>query len=724
MFGQQHKIDSLNNVLQRTGQDTVRVNLLLNLARAMYGTGQYNDEVAFALEAKNLSQKLGYKKGEGESWTTLGHVAMRQGAYDSALSHLDHATALFTSIQNYRRLANVHLFKGQVNDYQAKYTVALDHYKTALTLIESYADDAIKFKILNSMGITYFNRGSYETALGYYMDALKVCEKFDNKLYYASVLNNIGVVNMSVLQYDAALEYFQKYLRTMRDLGHTQFIAVALLNVGEVYMKKRSYESAIQYLDSALVTYRQVDEKRGMALAHGNLGECYFLRKDFVRAERHFNQAIEIAEAIKSEEALLKGLLGAAELYIKMDQREKAARHLDRAHQIAKRTGSMLWLEKTYLFNAKLDSVRKNYEGAYGWFKAYSALNDSLFNERKSQQVLQMRELYESEKKDKEILLLSEAKKMEALKASSNQKLLIISAIFFIAIIMAILYWLTVKSRHSTVLEEQHTKITEAYKELKLLVDKVEEQNKSLAQKNEALEELHREKDGLIGVVAHDLRAPLNRISGLVHLLSFNPQLTRDDKELITIIEKVCTQGNGLIRDLLEINQYENSQVVEVSTIDLVAQAKKMSAHFGASLMQKNIRFAIDTPAEVSISSNASYLDRILDNLITNAIKFSPAGKEVQLRVVRKEESVDIIVADQGQGFHPDDLPHLFRKFKKLSARPTAGESSTGLGLSIVKTLVEKIGGTVRIDSEWGKGAAVTITLPLHFKFQPVMLAS
>lgn len=713
---QHDKLDSLSALLITMARDSSRVKVLLQLSREMYRSGRYDDEARYATEGLKLSKMLNYANGEGEALAILGHVAMRKGSYDSALQYLEKAKVLFTARKNFRSLANVHLFTGQVNDYLAKYNIALDQYKTALELIESYPDAVIEFKILNSTGITHFNKGSYETALEYYVRALKVSERFEDKLYYASVLNNIGVVYMSILQYDDALQYFLKYLQTMRAMGQTRFVAVAMLNAGEAFMKKQSYPNAIQYLDSALATYHLVNEKRGMSLSHSNLGDCYMVLNDYANAETHYNACIAIAESIRSEEALLRGLLGGTDLYLKKGEKEKAARYLERANEIAKNTGSMLWLEKAYLFNSKLDSARANYKGAYNWFKTYSALNDSLFNERKSQQVLQLRELYESEKKDKEILLLSEAKKIEELKASSNQKLLFVSIGFFVIIITATSYWLYVKSRHSAILREQNSKITNANNELKKLVDKVEEQNKALAQKNEALEDLHREKDGLIGVVAHDLRAPLNRISGLVQLLSAGRQLTHDDNEIIRVIEKVCNQGNGLIKDLLEINQYENSESVAMANVEITAHVEALLSHYDASLSKKDLKLFFEHEGTVTVATNVHYLDRILDNIVTNAIKFSPTGREIYVKIFQKDTAVQIVVEDQGQGFHPDDLPHLFRKFKKLSARPTGGESSTGLGLSIVKTLAEKVGGSVNIESEWGKGAAVTIALPCELK--------
>lgn len=710
---QQNKIDSLKTLIsQHNVKDTLLVNNMVQLSRHLYWSGNYDEALDYAQRARSLSRTLGFQKGEGIAWLASGHTQLRRGKYDSALHHFGNARTSFAAINNYRSLANSHVYTGQAYDYLAQYDKALEHYKIALGIIEEYPDDAILFKIQNSTGVTYLKKGSYETALEYYLMSLKTCEKLNDKLYYASTLNNIGVVYIDILQYDEALKYFLRYLKTMKELQHTQSIAVGMLNVGEAHMNLQHYREAVHYLDSALVIYRQIDEKRGQSLAHSNLGYSYRHLHDYSNAATHYEDAIRIAEQIKSDEALVKALIGATELYLKIGDIKKASVHMERAQVTAKITGSMLELEKAYLFHSKLDSARGSYREAYQWFKKYSALNDSLFNESKSRQVLQMRELYESEKKDKEIILLSEAKKHEELKLSGNRKLLWVSVTFLMAIIIGILYWVYVKSRHSAVLKAQNEKISDAYATLKKLVDKVEDQNRMLAQKNETLEDLHREKDGLIGVVAHDLRSPLNRIAGLTQILAFNSHLSTEEKEIITIIQKVCKDGNGLIRDLLDINQYENSEALNITEVSLTHYVSSLLGHYTHQLDKKDLKMFFEYETEASIKTDASYLDRILDNIITNAIKFSPAGRNIYVRILKQSETVKIVIQDEGQGFHPDDLPHLFRKFKKLSARPTGGESSTGLGLSIVKSLVEKIKGSIKVESSWGKGATFVIELP------------
>jgi len=113
------------------------------------------------------------------------------------------------------------------------------------------------------------------------------------------------------------------------------------------------------------------------------------------------------------------------------------------------------------------------------------------------------------------------------------------------------------------------------------------------------------------------------------------------------------------------------------------------------------------------VLTDENYLHRIVDNLLSNAIKFSTTGSTVEVTAATANHSLVIRVKDTGPGFLEEDKPFLFQKFKKLSARPTGGESSNGLGLAIVKTLVDRLKGDISLETSRGQGSEFVITLPL-----------
>lgn len=237
---------------------------------------------------------------------------------------------------------------------------------------------------------------------------------------------------------------------------------------------------------------------------------------------------------------------------------------------------------------------------------------------------------------------------------------------------------------------------------------------KEINKQNEKLVDLNREKDGLINVVAHDLRSPLGSIVGFVDLIKAENNLNSNQIEYLTLISSVIVDGMSFIGDLLDIHafEYENSKLRAVS-IDINLFFNDWIKKFELDLKRKNQHLAlnIDTKS-VFFTTDPSLLSRLLNNLVSNAIKFSPSDKSIFLTLKESTDSLIISVKDEGPGISQEDQKKMFKPFQRLSAIPTGGESSNGLGLSIVKSIVEKLSGQISVQSEMKKGTEFTITLP------------
>jgi signal transduction histidine kinase len=240
---------------------------------------------------------------------------------------------------------------------------------------------------------------------------------------------------------------------------------------------------------------------------------------------------------------------------------------------------------------------------------------------------------------------------------------------------------------------------------------------KEIKDQKMSLEDLNREKDGMVGIVAHDLRAPLNRIMGLAEIIKMSKTLDQEQATYIEMIEKMCRSGISLIRDLLVINNVEyESQKLNLKEINLNDFITDLLKNYASHAQQKQIRVHVEmTNAPVILETDESFLGRILDNLISNALKFSHKGKNIYISLKNVESKVQISIKDQGPGISQEDQQKMFKKFQKLSARPTAGEESTGLGLAIVKSLVDKLNGNIQVFSNVGEGAEFIIEFDRAF---------
>lgn len=221
---------------------------------------------------------------------------------------------------------------------------------------------------------------------------------------------------------------------------------------------------------------------------------------------------------------------------------------------------------------------------------------------------------------------------------------------------------------------------------------------------NLALNSLNKEKNELIGIVAHDLKNPLTSALTVSELFS-DEELTNEHHEYISVIQRSLNRMNDLVAKILEIKVLESSSLSLNNTrVNLKDTAEQVISALQIQFDNKNINVVVELD-DFSVIIDNGLLVQILDNLISNAIKFSERKSKVYISLQEEEHKFRFEIKDEGPGILPEDMPQLFKKFSKLKARPTEGESSTGLGLSIVKKYVEAMNGEVWCESEFGNGA-------------------
>lgn len=262
---------------------------------------------------------------------------------------------------------------------------------------------------------------------------------------------------------------------------------------------------------------------------------------------------------------------------------------------------------------------------------------------------------------------------------------------------------------------------------LKKATDVINESNKKLQIANENLEAVNTElknansmKNRMLSMVAHDLKNPLGGIQGLVSFLISDDRLTKyaDIVESLDLMQKSSTSMLDLVKEILDSAALEigriqlNTDVVSIE--DLVQAAVWQNKPNAEMKDQQLLLTSIDTANNYFMTkADSKRLSQVFDNLISNAIKYSPFSKPIEVTIESFETSIKVSVADHGPGVSDEDKEKMFGYFQRLSAQPTGGESSSGIGLSIVKQIVELHKGNVWVESELGKGSTFIVTLPV-----------
>ncbi|WP_161492762.1 HAMP domain-containing sensor histidine kinase [Spirosoma sp. 209] len=235
--------------------------------------------------------------------------------------------------------------------------------------------------------------------------------------------------------------------------------------------------------------------------------------------------------------------------------------------------------------------------------------------------------------------------------------------------------------------------------------------------KTQQLTEANREIENLISVIAHDLKSPLATLSFIFNFLPMHGPLNDEQTENIEYGQKTIKRGLDLIDSIVYFNKLISSnQPLTMYDVELDDLIDVVVDGFAAQAYQKEItihRQRTDQP--VLLHTDPESLVRVLDNLISNALKFSPFGRQVYVETEWRGPELTIAIRDEGPGISPDDRVKLFRRFQRLSAQPTNNEGSSGLGLSIVKSLTEKMGASVEVDSTLNVGTVFRLVFPAEY---------
>ncbi|MES2764242.1 MAG: tetratricopeptide repeat-containing sensor histidine kinase [Bacteroidota bacterium] len=527
---------------------------------------------------------------------------------------------------------------------------------------------------LRYIGNIHRNMGDNTPALEYYVQALAIFQEITFKSGEAAVFTDIGSVYADSHDFDDAIASYARALAIFREIGDQSGEADVLSNMGEVFLKKSDTTSALEYFLKALELNRKTGNKQGEASTLCNIANLYSATGNYIEAIELYMQSISINREVGSKNGKIETLRNLGDIYANREFEGydvgKALDYYTNSLFLAQTAGIKEMIYEAHEGLSKLYSQEGDFKKAYDHYKEYHRVKEEIFNEESDEKLLKLEVVYQVE----------QAKKQEDLMRLKN-----------------------------TELSELNTK-------LQLLYEETDRLNKHLQHANLELEILNSEKNEFLGIAAHDMKNPLAGIMLSTQFIkSYHEQISKEKiVAKVEAIELIAIRMNSIITNLLDINSIESGNInLHTETVNTNELLKEIAEEYIVKAEAKDIELDLDLPEEeYLLDTDKNIFTEIIENLVSNAVKFSPAETHVTLRL-RKEKSVLAIeVADQGPGLTDEDKQKLFQKYTKLSAQPTAGENSTGLGLSIVKKLVEAMSGSIRCESEEGQGARFIVELP------------
>ncbi len=538
----------------------------------------------------------------------------------------------------------------------------MDLTMEALKMAEKYGYVHTTGVLYNDIGNILIEQNNPAQALVYQKKSLLIKRRFNEQVEIAKTLNNIGSSCMQLKQFNAALHYLRESEMLKLALHDKRGLGFTYENIGLIYEEQGRYDSALIYLERSLQYYTATDNKPGIGKARLNLGRVNTLLRRYARAAEQLQHAARINATLRNAK------------------------------------NEMIY----YQYLAQLDSSRQDYIAALQHYHEYSLLKEKFFAAEKQRIIANTKEKYESEKKQAENLLLKEEQRAH-LATIRKQRTLVAVCSFLLAILVPV----------AVLLYRLYRRQQELSRQLNSRNAEVSQQNMIILDQNAALGNLNQVKDKIFSVISHDLRSPLAILEGMLFLLrdnklerdqfqEFTDELWRDMKNTAYMMDNLLNWASSQMKgirvkaDDFEITSIFNREFELLQTLS----------------RQKEIRLSHQLLKPVMVFADPDMIKVVLRNLISNAIKFTPAGNNIHISGQVKGAFLEICVQDTGIGIPEKDQHKIFSNIY-YSTSGTQNERGCGLGLSLSKDFVELNRGCIWFDSQPGTGTRFFFTVPL-----------
>jgi len=413
---------------------------------------------------------------------------------------------------------------------------------------------------------------------------------------------------------------------------------------------------------------------------------------DYQQSLNYYKKALEVNTTIGDKRYIATSNIYIGEVYKDLGDLETSLAHLSIGLKYAqemdeKRLLQMAWEQFSIIYE-KLNRNKLALEA----YKKSSAYKDTILDQEKAKQIIEMQTRYETEKKENEIKVLNSEKTIKEIQLK-NSRLGLISVIL-ITILLLVLFIIQYRQ----------------YLNRKKI-------NAILNSKNKQLRQFVSAKDRFISIVAHDLKGPLSAFIGLIEILkeTIAEKKIDESKDVLNVLYDSSKKINDMLLSLLEWAQLQrDKKMLDVELVNLSDELTQTILLVNEMAKVKSINVINNIDKNIKVNTSKNGLLTIFNNLITNAIKFSPENSDININATIQDANVVISVEDQGIGIDKNDINKLFKIEEDTREIGRSKFKGTGMGLIICKELVLKMNGDIWVESELTKGSKFIFTIPLN----------
>ncbi|WP_258100913.1 ATP-binding protein [Marinoscillum pacificum] len=515
---------------------------------------------------------------------------------------------------------------------------------------------------LNQVAFVYWNNNHYATAADYYERSLAFNEQVGNENGIAMIHNNLGMLYADLERFDESLDSFTKTLASRKSNKESIGVISASINLSVVLNNLERYDESIDHLMEALDIARELFDEEQMRSVYGMLSETYEKKGDVEKSLKYFELYRSFHEDIN----------------------KRKIAEINQELQVEKGAKELLEIEKA---QQEIEALRQQLE-LYEEIDEKDSINQYL-NSKLSKRELAL-QLLEKDKQLSDMRVHEE--KVEREKLEARQQFWIIFGVLIVSFFVIL-----------TLLITRHNRKITRYNE------KLKSQNEEIADQKVELVKANNTKDKIFSVISHDLRSPISSLRGFFYYID-EFDVSEELKEALGGVESQLSNSATLLDNLLvwSRSQLENADpdISEIEVGSLIDQSIRLLEPLA---IEKGIALANHVDKHSYIKSDERFVDITLRNLIQNAIKFTPKGGTVQVRLDHEQSATILKIKDTGVGMSSEKLKTLFDISTNKTTNGTNNEKGSGLGLIICKELIEKVGGFIEVSSELGVGTEFSL---------------
>ncbi|MEP0712740.1 MAG: tetratricopeptide repeat protein [Algoriphagus sp.] len=597
--------------------------------------------------------------------------------------------------------------------YPYNQDTAILYAKEAIELANERGFTRVEANALNIIGVCYLIKSDFEKSLSTHLKALDIRETLQDTVGIIESTMNLGNIYYRLQKLEKAVVQYEKSLSLALLINHERAMSLLYNNLGSYYLdrwlslkKEEDFTKTKDYLEKSKAIKENLNDKLNLTSTLVQLGELYYESGDKQKGISLLTQALELAEEMNDWEGRLSSLGTLSDYHRDNGSLEKALEYAAMAFELAQQTRSNFQIGIAASKMANLSALNKDFEKAYEYQLINEASNDSIFNDSREKIRAELEIQYESEKKELENQKLIKDQELAELSITRKNELLIIFII--VAILLIGLAWYQLKINRK--LSAAHRELKETNSKVQAQYQQIQQQAAELNSTNHELKQANSFRDKLFSIISHDLRAPF---SSLITSLELWKSGDLSKEEIDFVLSSIASDANAASNLLSNLLTWARTQMssdkVKKTTFELSELISENQSLFAKQLEQKNLRIENNIPFTLKIFSDRDRLDFIIRNILSNSIKFTPAGGKITVDSDPSNPST-LVISDSGIGMSPDQQANLFNK-KQHSTSGTNGEKGTGIGLMLSKDFADSIGADISVKSEKGKCTSFRIEL-------------